>query len=122
MAEATSQDATRMPHRTARPIFPLAVFAVVPVAMGGGCASERQGENMVESYSETRRTLAEPRTHGGRTLMARQSIRTSRREGLERAFRHYKASVVRLENEGRDAKGRAKAMKEEADAHVKQWQ
>jgi acyl-CoA reductase-like NAD-dependent aldehyde dehydrogenase len=108
-----------MPHRIARPILALAVVAV---ALSGGCASKSQGEKMVESFSETRRTLAESRTHVGMTLTALQGVRTARPEDLERAFRHYKDSVVQLENEGRDAKGRAKAMKEEADAHVKQWQ
>ena len=98
-----------MPHRIARLIFALAVFAVAvfAVALGGGCASKSQGEKMVESFSETRRTLAESRTHVGMTLIALQNIRSGRAEDLERAFRHYKDSVVQLENEGRDAKGRA---------------
>ena len=108
-----------MPNRTACPIFVLAVFAL---AMGGGCASKSQGEKMVESFSETRRTLGESRAHVGMAVVALQSIRTARPEDLEPAFRHYKDAVVQLENEGRDAKSRAKAMKEEADAHVKQWQ
>ena len=108
-----------MPNRSACPIFALAVFGL---ALGGGCASKSQGEKMVKSFSETRRTLAESRAHVGMTLTALQSILTARPDDLEQAFRHYKDAVVRLENEGRDAKGRAKAMKEEADAHIKQWQ
>ena len=108
-----------MNNRTAYRTLGLAVLTLV---LGSGCASKSQGEKMVQSFAETRRTLGEARAHVGMTLTSLQGVRTARPEDLERAFRHYEDSVVQLENEGRDAKGRAKAMKEEADAHVKQWQ
>ena len=108
-----------MPNCNACPIIVVAVFTAV---LGGGCASKSQGEKMVESFSETRRTLGESRAHVGMTMLALQGVRMARAEDLEPAFRHYRESVVKLENEGNDARSRAKAMKEEADAHVKQWQ
>jgi len=98
----------------------LCAFAVAWLAGLSGCASP--GEKMVESYSTTRRTLAESQSHVDGTLMALLDLRRMPAEALKDAYGRYKEHVSELEKDAQQAKWRAKEMADEQDAHIKAWQ
>jgi hypothetical protein len=77
---------------------------------------------MVTSFGKTRTRVAQAQNVVDGTLGALNDIRTTPAEGLSEAFRRYKDSVGKLEQEGTDVKERAKTFREEADAHIKSWQ
>ena len=93
---------------------------VVAVALAGGCST--QGEKMVESFERTRKTVDEAQGQVGATLVSLHALRSTPAPMLKDGFRDYKKEVEKLEEEGADARRRAQAMREEADAHVKAWQ
>ena len=106
-----------MSHQTNRAILLLCVLAVSQAA---GCATK--GEKMVTSFGKTRERVAKAEGTVDRMLFALNNVRTARMDNLSDAFRRYKESVEALEQEGTDVKQRAVTMREEADAHIKQWQ
>jgi hypothetical protein len=95
---------------------------IAPLAGGGGCASKSQGEKTMESYMQTRQTVAGSRQQVGMTQADLTSLRTTPPDHLKDAFRRYKDAVGRLEKDAADAKWRAQAMKEQSDAHIQAWQ
>jgi len=100
-----------------RAILPWCLLAA---SLAGGCAT--RGEKMVESFGKTRERVAQAQTQVDRTLLTLNDVRTARADNLTDAFRRYKGEVDKLEQEGKDVKQRAVTFREEADAHVKQWQ
>jgi hypothetical protein len=100
----------------------LSVLAIVALSLAGGGGCSTQGEKMVESFALTRKTVDEARRQVDTTLVRLHALRSTPVPGLKDGFRSYKESVAKLEKEGVDARQRATAMREEADAHVKAWQ
>src|SRR4029078_9414715 len=98
-------------------LLALTMFAVAPA---GGCAT--QGEKMVQSFARTRESVSEAQRQVDTTLVSLQALRTAPASALKDTFRRYKDEVAKLEQEGADARFRAKAMQEEADMHVKAWE
>ena len=96
------------------------LLCVLAVGQAVGCATK--GEKMVTSFGKTRERVAKAEGTVDRMLFALNNVRTARMDNLSDAFRRYKESVEQLEQEGTDVKQRAVTMREEADAHIKQWQ
>lgn len=96
------------------------VILVALLIVGPGC--QTQGERMVESYSLTRKTVDEARQQVGQTILSLSALRAAPAPHMKDSFHRYRDEVAKLEEEGADARRRAKEMREEADAHVKQWQ
>ena len=90
------------------------------ITLAGGCAST--GEKAVQSFETTKRTVAEAETQVDLTIGAILRLRTAPAEGIKDAFAQYKEDVLLLDEQGRKAKDRSAAMKDEADAHIKAWQ
>jgi chromosome segregation ATPase len=88
--------------------------------LAGGCATS--GEKMVESFSQTRKTVAAAQAQVDATLVSLHALRSTRADDLKEGFRRYEKDVEKLEAEGADSRRRASAMQEEADAHIKAWQ
>jgi hypothetical protein len=91
------------------------------VALAGGCATKTQGEKTVQSFMQTRETLAGSRQQVALTQSSLANLRMQSPD-LKEAFRRYRDAVTQLEKEGADAKWRAQAMKERSDDHIKAWQ
>jgi hypothetical protein len=109
-----------MLHRTDHPSILLLLLAIT---VAGGCASSKtQGEKTVQSYMQTRETLAGSRKQVALTQASLENLRTTPPHALKDAFRRYKDAVNQLEKEGTDAKWRAQSMKEQSDAHIQAWQ
>jgi hypothetical protein len=100
---------------TPRPILLLVLLLLAP-----GC--QTQGEKMVESFSLTRKTVAEARQQVGQTILSLSALRSAPASAMKDSFHNYRDQVAKLEEEAADARRRAKEMREESDAHVKQWQ
>jgi len=98
------------------------LILTLAMTLSGGCASTTQGEKMVQSYEKTRKTVAESRRQVALTQASLARLRTAPPQALKDDYREYKDAVGKLEEQGEDAKRRAAAMKEEADAHIKAWQ
>src|SRR5678815_1532604 len=98
----------------------LLLCCLLLVSHAGACAT--RGEKMVQSFGRTRERVAQAQGTVDKTLAALTNVRNARADNLAAAFRDYREAVDRLEQEGRDVKQRAVTMREEADAHVKQWQ
>jgi hypothetical protein len=105
-------------RRTARAMLLPALVAAV--ALAGGCAT--QGEKMVESFASTRETVANAQRRVDATLLALHGLRSTPPAALKDGFRRYKDAVEQLEKERTEAGQRARAMREEAEAHVKAWE
>ena len=98
------------------------VGALAVPLTAGGCASKTQGEKSVQSYTETRKTVAESRQQVGMAQASLTNLRRTPPDALKDAFRRYRDTVGELKEGASDAKRRAQAMKEQADTHVQQWQ
>lgn len=97
------------------------MLIALSTTLAGGCAST--GEKAVESFQTTRRTVDESEKQIDLTIGALLRLRTTTpAENIKDAFAQYKEDVMLLEEQGRKAKERAAAMKNEADAHIKAWQ
>jgi hypothetical protein len=98
------------------------IFALVSlsIAFAGGCAST--GEKAVESFDTTKKTVAEADNQVDATIGSLARLRTAPAEYIKDVFAQYKEDVLLLDEQGKKAKERALAMKDEADAHVKAWQ
>jgi hypothetical protein len=103
-----------LPHRN---IF---VLICLSVTLVGGCAST--GEKAVQSFQTTKKTVDESENQIDLTIAALYRLRTAPAGNIKDAFAQYKENVVLLEEQGRKAKERAAAMKDEADAHITAWQ
>ena len=93
---------------------------VLLLGHAGACAT--RGEKMVQSFGKTRERVSQAQGRVDRTLAALNNVKGAGAESLPAAFRDYREAVDQLEQEGKDVKQRAVTMREEADAHVKQWQ
>jgi len=98
----------------------LCLCCVLLVSYAGGCAT--RGEKMVQSFGKTRARVSQAQGRVDATQGALDKVRNATAANLTDAFRGYKEAVDGLEQEGQDVKQRAVTMREEADAHVKQWQ
>ena len=90
------------------------------LTLATGCAT--QGEKRVQSYSKTRETLAESHRTVDITLLSLDGLRRTPADHLKDAFRQYKDSVDKLQEQASAAKTRAAAMKEDSEMHIKTWQ
>jgi hypothetical protein len=97
-----------------------ASFCVLTLSLACGCSS--QGERMVQSYEQTRDTLAESRGQVDATLGTLNNLRMTRGEGLKDLFGQYKDQVGKLETQSQTAKWQAKTMKDDQETHIKAWQ
>jgi hypothetical protein len=111
-----------MVRRTVHAASLLPVLAVAALALCGGCSSPSRGEKMVQTFDLTRRTVWDGQRRVDATQRALDAMRTTRADMLNDSFRNYKEAVEKLEATGAQAKERATAMQEEADAHVKAWE
>jgi hypothetical protein len=98
----------------------LTLCCVLLVSHAGACAT--RGEKMVQSFGKTRARVSQAQSRVDGTQAALDRVRKAQAANLADAFRGYQGAVDLLEQEGRDVKQRAVTMREEADAHVKQWQ
>jgi hypothetical protein len=96
------------------------LLLVLAACAAGGCAS--RGEKMVQGFSKTRSTVSGAQAQVDQSLAALQALRATPAEGLSGSYRRYKESVAGLEKEGEKAKVQAMSMKEEAEAHMSQWE
>jgi hypothetical protein len=96
------------------------VLIALSITLAGGCAST--GEKAVQSFQTTKKTVDESESQIDLTIAAIHRLRTAPAEYIKDAFAQYKENVVLLEEQGRKAKERAAAMKDEADAHITAWQ
>jgi hypothetical protein len=105
-------------------VSPRALFiplcCVLLVTHAGACAT--RGEKMVQSFGRTQERVSQAQRRVDSTQAALDKVRKAPAAGLADTFREYKEAVGLLEQEGQDVKQRAVTMREEADAHVKQWQ
>jgi len=108
-----------MLHRTN---YPSILLLTLAITFAGGCASKTQGEKTVQSYMDTRQTLAESRRQVALTQATLASLQTTPPQALKDSFRRYRDVVGQLEKKGADAKWRAQGMKEQSDAHIQAWQ
>ena len=96
------------------------LLCVLTVSQAGACATK--GEKMVDSFGRTRERVGRAQARVDATLSALNAVRTARADNMKDAFRRYREEVRKLEQEGKDVKQRAVTFREEADAHIKQWQ
>ena len=100
---------------------PIAANLSILIALAvTGCST--QGEKMVESYSDTKDTIAEAQAQVDATLAAMASLRVVSADTIGGAFGEYKEQVEELEEQGIAAKERAAVMKSDAEEHIKKWQ
>ena len=96
------------------------VLIALSITLAGGCAST--GEKAVQSFQTTKKTVDESESQIDLTIGALHRLRAAPAENIKDAFAQYKENVLLLEEQGRKAKERAAAMKDEADAHITAWQ
>jgi hypothetical protein len=77
---------------------------------------------MVESFSGTRKTVAEAQRQVDATLVSLHALRSTPAPELKDGFRRYKDAVAKLEEGGAEARRRATSMHNDAAAHVKAWE
>jgi hypothetical protein len=90
------------------------------LALAGGCAT--QGEKMVESFAETRKTVSEYQRQVDVTLLSLHKLRSTPVPALKDGFNTYKDAVEKLEEQGADAKKRATVLQDRAESHIKAWE
>ena len=89
------------------------VLFVLAIGLLGGCAS--QGEKMVQSYAQTRDSVAESTAEVDATIGTLNRLRMTRGEPLNDVFSRYKDQVTKLERQ-------AQTMKDDQELHIKSWQ
>ena len=96
------------------------VLFVLAIGLLGGCAS--QGEKMVQSYAQTRDSVAESTAEVDATIGTLNRLRMTRGEPLNDVFSRYKDQVTKLERQAQTAKSQAQTMKDDQELHIKSWQ
>jgi len=89
--------------------------------LAAGCASQTQGEKMVQNFVKTRQMLADAQGQIDMTIVTLHSLRTAPPEYVKDVFGRYKEAVKQLEEAGSKAEWRAQTMKEEGDTYLSRY-
>ena len=97
------------PHRGLRDLASIVMQAELP-------------QSIQQRAISALKLLAEAESQVDLTIGSMLRLRTSPAESIKEAFADYRENVGLLDEQGKKAKDRAAAMRDEADAHIKAWQ
>jgi hypothetical protein len=105
------------------------IGAIVTAMAAAGCSSADKathGTKRVEGFEKTKLALVDAQRQVDTTLAALGYLRftgsTGNTAGLNDAFKNYRTSVEQLEKEGKNAKRRSEAMREDMETQIMAWQ
>jgi len=100
----------------------LAAISLCVLALSLACGCSSQGEKMVQSYAQTRDTLADSRGQVDATLGLLNQLRMTQGDAIKDVFGRYKSEVSKLESQAQTSKWEAQSMKDDQELHIKSWE